>query len=112
MVISSIFLSGDCSVEPVTFAIVSALNLSSEFSRILREWLSPEELAEINLRNSTPEYSGCCASHDFCDPNQAMVDALEVFGLDFHPKHCDLVNEAWGIASRSGFQIPSAHVTQ
>lgn len=112
MGISTISLSGDCSVKSETFAIVSALNLSSEFSRILREWLSPDELAEINRRNSTPEYSGCCASHDFCDPNQAMVEALEVFGLDFHPRLCDLVNEAWGIVSRSGFQDAAARATK
>lgn len=96
-------------MEPETVAIVSALNLSSEFSRILREWLSPDELAEIYQRNSTPEYSGCCASHDFCDPNQAMEEALEVFGLDFHPRLCELVNEAWSIASRSRFQGTAAH---
>lgn len=99
-------------MEPETVAIVSALDLSSEFSRILREWLSPDELAEINQRNSTSEYSGCCASHDFCDPNQAMVEALEMFGLDFHPRLCGLVNEAWGIASRSRFQRTVADTTK
>ena len=69
--------------------------LSEEFCRIMNEWLDPSEIREINRRNALPEYTGCCASHDFCDPNQAMADALETFGVELHPDLCKLINEAW-----------------
>lgn len=87
-------------------SMVTADDLASEFCRILRDWLTSDELAEIDRRNSLPEYSGCCASHDFCDPNQAMADALSVFGLAFDTEMCDLINAAWSIASSNGFQEP------
>lgn len=51
--------------------------LAKEFSKILNEWLSKDEITEINKRNATEEYKGNCATHDFCDPNQAMLDAFE-----------------------------------
>lgn len=85
-------------------ANVPAEAVAEEFCRILRKWLTPEEMAEINRRNSTPEYSVCCASHDFCDPNQAMIDALSIFGLEFHPSMCDYLNDVWTIARNSEFR--------
>jgi len=86
---------------------VPADALAAEFFRVLREWLTPEELAEINRRNSTPEYSESCASHDFCDPNQAMADALAAFGMEFDPSMCEYIYHAWTIARNSGFgEIP------
>lgn len=77
--------------------------LSMEFCRILSKWLEPSEIREINRRNAQPEYAGCCASHDFCDPNQAMIDALEAFGLEFHPELFDLVDTAWDLANERQF---------
>src|SRR5688500_6323432 len=82
--------------------------LSEEFCRILNEWLDPSEIREINRRNALPEYTGCCASHDFCDPNQAMADALEVFGIEFHPELCDLINAAWDLAKGRQFAAPDS----
>lgn len=81
--------------------------LCDKFCRILNEWLPPQSIAEINRLNDSPEYEGCCATHDFCDPNQAMADALEEFGLHFDPKMCDLINEAWELAKQRGFQAPT-----
>ncbi len=83
--------------------IPSAEQLCDQFCRILNEWLDPPTVGEINRLNSLPEYAGCCASHDFCDPNQAMADALETFGVEFHPDLCDLINEAWDQARERQF---------
>jgi hypothetical protein len=78
--------------------------LAERFCKILNQWLSDEEIQEINDRNSTPEYEGLCASHDFCDPNQAMADALESLGLYFHPTLCEVINAAWDLSKSSNFQ--------
>lgn len=80
--------------------------LSAEFSRILNEWLGPKRIREINRRNALPEYANCCASHDFCDSNQAMIEALETFGIEFHPDRCiDLVDAAWDHAQKRQFAL-------
>ncbi len=45
----------------------------------------------------------CCASHDFCDPNEAMAQALQAFGVSFSPFLCEGINEAWELAQKRGF---------
>lgn len=53
-------------------------NLAIEFSKVLKHWLTAEQLFEITTLNQKPEYqNGSCASHNYCDPNQAMIDAFE-----------------------------------
>lgn len=84
--------------------------LAKEFSRILREWLTPEEMAEVNRLNaSEPSGEQVCHTHDFCDPNQAMIDAWESL-TGFEPQiagmnsaFTDPVDEAWSLARKNGF---------
>jgi hypothetical protein len=56
--------------------------LAVEFGRVLRRWLTPDQVSLANTRNAG-EYkdSGACASHDFCDANMAMAEAFDTFGL-------------------------------
>jgi len=75
-------------------------------SAVLNERLGPSEIREINRRNALQEFTGGCASHDFCDPNEAMADALAEFGIEFHPDLCDLVNLAWDLAKERQFADP------
>lgn len=79
--------------------------LAEQFCLILNEWLTEDELEEINRRNSTPEYAGSCATHDFCDPNQAMSDALESIGFEFAPELCESINAAWDLATANNFHF-------
>lgn len=54
-----------------------------EFANVLHSWLSPENFAEMRIRNRD-EYDmtpGVCASHEFCDANMAMDKALRNLGL-------------------------------
>lgn len=57
--------------------------LSEEFKKVIREWLTTDEVAEVNLLNSG-EYAvtGCCATHDFCDANMAMAEAYKQLGWE------------------------------
>lgn len=82
--------------------------LSEKFCLILNEWLSEEEITEINRRNESPPFENCCATHDFCDPNQAMADALESVGFRYETEYNDLINAAWKIASNRKFQVIDA----
>lgn len=90
--------------ETMPASALSADRLADDFSRILGDWLTPSELAEIRRRNATPDYSGVCASHDFCDANEAMAQALAVQGLEFSSGLCGVVDEAWHIAKGREFR--------
>jgi hypothetical protein len=91
--------------EAVEAATVTptAPEVARQFSKILSRWLTPTQMAEINRLNKTPEYqNGCCATGDFCDSNQAMIDALESLGSSW-AKSSDMVNAAWTIARAADF---------
>lgn len=84
--------------------------ISEEFSNILNEWLSEAEMEIVIERNKTPDYKGMCATHDFCDPNEAMIQAFEkVMGVVPEPTneaHSEIINEAWDIAKEQEFKTP------
>lgn len=82
--------------------------LAGIFADVVHDVTTPEEFAEIKRRNATPEYSGCCASHDFMDANEAMGRAFkQAFGrgpLDGVEHMSDediaLWNAAWNQAKK------------
>lgn len=87
--------------------------LARAFSKVLRSWLTEEQMDEVLKRNAAePAGSGICHSHDFCDANQAMIDAIEEiepgFGEDGFDAGCDeqarWCDEAWAIAKAAGFR--------
>ena len=80
--------------------------LANEFLGIVRMWLSVEELEAIDKANAADD--SCCASHDYCDPNQAMIEALDKFGVEYDGQDEEqgrLIDEAWGIAKQNGFSV-------
>ncbi len=79
--------------------------VAAEFCSVLHRWLDPATITEINRRNATPEYGMSCATHDFCDANQAMIDALHSFGLEFDHHLMALINAAWHLARERQFAI-------
>lgn len=85
--------------------------LSVNFSKILNEWLTQEEITSINQLNSTQEYleSDSCASHEFCDSNQAMVEAFEkVYNREPDTRidsDVEIINQAWAISKQNQFKI-------
>ncbi len=80
--------------------------LAVKFATMIQETLNAEQIAEVNRRNGTQQYAGVCASHDFCDPNQAMLDAMEELGIEFDPQdeqQTRLTDGAWTLAKAAGF---------
>ena len=51
--------------------------------------------------------SDFCASHDYCDANQSMLDAFEkVMGREYnYEQDTDLVNDAWTLSKISNFYV-------
>jgi hypothetical protein len=83
---------------------VAAAALAAAFSKVIRSWLTPEQLAEVNRRNKVEEP---CYSHTYCDANQAMIDAMESLGLEFDGTDftITLVNEAWELAIKADYSL-------
>ena len=83
--------------------------LARAFAGVLAEWLTPEELAEIDRQNATAA-PGVCHSHDVCDANEAMGEAFKrLYGRDPAPGSSEdaaLWGEAWDIARLGGFAAP------
>lgn len=85
-----------------------AILLAKEFSKILNSWI-PDKLFEVNLRNKEAYYieHNLCATHDFCDSNQAIINAYKnLYGSDpslRNKKQTALINKAWNIAKENKF---------
>jgi len=85
--------------------------LARSFSVVLRQWLSDTEISRINAANAASGYdASSCASHDYCDANMAMLEAVSsstgipIDSVDVvDARFCELSNEAWAIAKRAGF---------
>ena len=76
--------------------------LAEAFVAVINEWLTNDELLSIRRRNAVAKES-VCHSHDFCDANQAMLDAGEKLGINVLDD-IELTNAAWDIAKDGGFR--------
>ena len=89
--------------------------LANEFSKVMRDWLSDEEMAKVLERNAKEDNPGVCHSHDFCDANMAMLEAFGNLSLhapcdltDDTPEHeaaCRQWSGAWAIAQKNQFKV-------
>lgn len=79
--------------------------VANEFSKVLHEWLTDDEMKEVIKRNEDDMM--CCASHDFCDANMAMDEAFtKVFNREFDMEsdHDNKIwNDAWTAAKQNQF---------
>ena len=91
-----------------------AIACAAEFSRVLCIWLPSDQIAEAVRLNAaeSPDF-GICHSHDHCDANMAMYEAMTNLGIapyiDYEDgtaerdNHLALWNAAWDIAKAAGF---------
>jgi len=85
-----------------------AYDLAAAFSRILRDTLTAEELSDVRERNAAEANPSICHSHDYCDANQCMIDALEIVGYSYaggNESQDALINDAWELALAGKFAI-------
>lgn len=91
--------------------IETAEMLATKFSKVLNEWLTAEQMDEVRQRNAGGDPL-CCATHDFCDANQAMLDALDEAGIEWGGPEDDegnrLISKAWDLAKSRGFRVDEA----
>lgn len=86
---------------------IDARTLAAAFADNVAAYLGPATLAEVNARNSAPgAHPDACASHDFCDANMLMLEALEFFGVEFDPAdeaQALMMSQAWSMAKAARF---------
>jgi hypothetical protein len=87
---------------------------AKRFARVLADWLTPAEQADVVERNRRQTDPLVCHSHDFCDANMAMLDALESIGVvaeEFSALPDEILilwSAAWEVARRSDFYFDVA----
>lgn len=80
--------------------------LAAAFADNVAAYLGPDELAEANRRNAEETRPDVCHTHDFCDANVLMLEAMESQGIEFDPSsgpQADFCNAAWRLAKAAGF---------
>ena len=86
--------------------------IARAFAAILAEEIGAANLAEAVRRNSedgADQSEHICHSHDFCDANMCMDEALREHGVvmfadgEMPDETVDLFNAAWTLAKRNAF---------
>ena len=87
--------------------------VAKEFIQGIRESLTTKEIKEVIKKNETPEYKGCCATHDYLDAKMVMEKALEKAGVksfteevpetEAWDESIGIVNRAWDLAKEVKF---------
>lgn len=95
--------------------------IARKFSDILHEWLGVDTMKKVVEINAMPGNENNCASHEFCDANEAVAEAFEkVLGREYcfyndeephteqqHANDTATLNAAWDIAKAAGFNSSS-----
>lgn len=83
--------------------------VAEQFLHVLGETIGRETLHVVRMRNMAEPDSDVCHSHDFCDANMVMVEAMASLGVDALPEDSDgmpdevvdLWNRSWDLAKES-----------
>lgn len=82
--------------------------LAADFAAEVRASMTAAQLALVVERNKAEINPGVCHSHDFCDANQCMLDAMAkqlpeyVFDAS-DPKVMAVLDAAWAVSKGRGF---------
>jgi len=83
--------------------------VASGFSKLIREALTEEELAEVRRLNATMEYQGACATRDYVDADLLMHEAMlthgggDITATSGVSEATAIWNAAWDRAKAAGF---------
>lgn len=92
--------------------MMNAREVADAFKEVLRRWLTPAQLLAVDQVNGL-RADGSCATHDHCDANMAMLEAVVgLTGLSEDEAAdrlveggalLDAVNDGWILAKVEGF---------
>jgi len=80
--------------------------LADQFITVIQDWLTVCQCQEIDKLNRLETSPLVCHTHDYCDANEAMDQALTACGVETDTQKEEqrqLWNGAWEIAKKTGF---------
>ena len=92
-------------ISPSQTDLPSVVQVCLAFINEINNSLSADQLAEVVRRNKDYE-EGICASHDFCDANQCMLEAWKRLGhpMNFQAENqMGITDQAWTLARKGEF---------
>jgi hypothetical protein len=88
--------------------------IAAEFCRVLATYLTPVELGKAIAANKLETDANVCHSHDYCDANMAMWEAMVNTGIiddngipEPSTKEQVLWNDSWELAVLAEFDVDS-----
>ena len=89
----------------ITFTQADVKDIAEKFVLGLQDALTADEFYEVQKLNSEEERPEICHSHDFCDANVVMLEAMESCGFktdNFNDERWNLLwNAAWSLAKQT-----------
>jgi hypothetical protein len=89
--------------------------LAKAFSEILQKEIGDDNIQQAAKLNLKEKSSGICHSHDYCDANMVMAEAMDkVLGVNMEKDYPDMIqnetivgiwNAAWSEAHKHGFYV-------
>ena len=98
---------------PLPAELPSVELLATLFSQEMTSRLTAAELREIARLNAEETDASICHSHDFCDPNQFMIDALAklaITDIGGNATVTGVIDKAWDLAKRCHFDPANVRV--
>ena len=102
-----------------TATLPTVEDLCETFRAVITDWFPESIRREIDATNAEykkdPNLSKCCATHNHCDANQAMVDAWEALSKVEIDGACEaqaiIWGAAWDMAKTRGFGVYDSKAT-
>lgn len=106
-----VFGEGSAPIQEISYGEDQIKEVASQFILNLKREISFSNFGEMVERNEAEEDSNICHSHDFCDSNVLMAEAIsEVMGIDVDTRstsQLDFWNKSWNLAKAS-FEVAYA----
>ena len=78
--------------------------IARRFSKLVAEYVGTENMQHIIVMNRDETDTNICHSHDFCDANVFMCEAIiDITGIVPSDNDCDMWNRAWDTAKKAEF---------
>lgn len=100
--------SYDTGLNEIPVKLPTPKEVANTFIAVLKAWLTSEEMELIREKMKNSNDPSVCYTHDYCDANMAMDQALELHGLKVDIQkdaHVDLMNNAWSLAYKNKFEF-------
>jgi len=82
------------------------IQLARAFAECVLGQFDQQTLSEVVRRNDAAGYASSCATHDFCDANMLMLQAMQECDIVFDPSNeaqARLTDAAWSLAKAANF---------